>query len=643
MAKSLRWHFREIRPGDTSREATGGEFFSNDSLAHGFPQALVREGIQNSLDAHSGAKPTRIRIFLSEAAGAADPASVAPFCESLFAHLAAEPNDRMEPPVAEEKCPFLVFEDFETKGLEGEIKQWSAREGKNPFFAFLRAEGVSGKSEKDRGRWGIGKFVFPRSSRARTFFALTVRESDQTRSPLLMGRAILHGHMLDDAERVPDGYFGKPELVKGCEFILPVDDTDVTARFETVFGIERKREPGLSVVVPWYLESEITLPEVVKAAIREYFLPISAGRLIVDVATPTASYKLDKESLDAVISSLGEAFDSEVRPLLDLARFATDDSTSGKRILLSPHSLVGGPRWGPELIPELINQTIRAELASGRPAAVRVPVTVKPKHRVAEQTHFDVYLVSDPQNEFAVTTFVRDDIAIPGQRPIRVTDYRALVHIEKGAMATLLGDAENPSHTQWNRDGDNFRTKYENGQSYLIFVQQSAKKILDFVNGSQTARDPDLLSDIFFRPGERSLQRPRAVQRRSKRGQKPPVPPPPLPPRLQRYVIRTTRSGFSIGPGKDPLPGPFALQVKAAYDIPSGDPFKKFHRADFSFSRSDIKFECGQASFDVTADNSLSLKIHQPGFAFHASGFDPNRDLVVRAHLMESPDDDTSA
>jgi hypothetical protein len=78
-----------------------------------------------------------------------------------------------------------------------------------------------------------------------------------------MGRAILHGHILDDVERVPDGYFGTPERIEGCDFILPVDDSDLVGRFRTVFGLERRSEPGLSVVVPWYLDSEITPDDVV--------------------------------------------------------------------------------------------------------------------------------------------------------------------------------------------------------------------------------------------------------------------------------------------------------------------------------------------------------------------------------------------
>src|SRR5205814_895981 len=65
----------------------------------------------------------------------------------------------------------------------------------------------SDKEQGDRGRWGVGKFVFPRSSRVSSFWAVTVRHGDLRR--LLMGRAILKTHAIDGRRFVADGYFGE--------------------------------------------------------------------------------------------------------------------------------------------------------------------------------------------------------------------------------------------------------------------------------------------------------------------------------------------------------------------------------------------------------------------------------------------------
>lgn len=52
----FRWHFNTRRPCDKAREPIQGEFFATDDISNP-GEALVREGIQNSLDArHNGEK-----------------------------------------------------------------------------------------------------------------------------------------------------------------------------------------------------------------------------------------------------------------------------------------------------------------------------------------------------------------------------------------------------------------------------------------------------------------------------------------------------------------------------------------------------------------------------------------------------------
>ena len=59
----LAWHFSKVNPRFKNREATQGEFFSNDTEL----RAFIREAIQNSLDAkRAGASgPVAVRIFVS--------------------------------------------------------------------------------------------------------------------------------------------------------------------------------------------------------------------------------------------------------------------------------------------------------------------------------------------------------------------------------------------------------------------------------------------------------------------------------------------------------------------------------------------------------------------------------------------------
>lgn len=202
----FRWHFNEMRPCDKAREPIQGEFFAADAI-HNPGEALVREGIQNSLDARCNGQKVMVRIRVCGTEHAVRQEAVASFLDGLEEHVKAPGNGLRDIPDDKEDCPTLVFEDFGTRGLLGDPAEWKPAAGSgNHFYHFFRAEGRSDKCQKDIGRWGVGKQVFPRASRINAVFGLTVRSDD--RRKLLMGMAVLKSHDLNGVRYGPDGWFG---------------------------------------------------------------------------------------------------------------------------------------------------------------------------------------------------------------------------------------------------------------------------------------------------------------------------------------------------------------------------------------------------------------------------------------------------
>ena len=117
-----RWHFNIYRPQDKRRDPIQGEFFSSESISDP-GRALVREGIQNSLDASSGDEPVLVRIFVSGVDNAKSNNQVREFFTGGWEHFHAHENGSREIPDEKEPCEFLVFEDFNTKGLTGDISE----------------------------------------------------------------------------------------------------------------------------------------------------------------------------------------------------------------------------------------------------------------------------------------------------------------------------------------------------------------------------------------------------------------------------------------------------------------------------------------------------------------------------------------
>src|SRR5262245_6385451 len=146
-----KWFFKKLRPGDTTREPIQGEFFANEAISNS-AEALVREGIQNTLDARWNGQPASVRIRISGTERSLPTEKTTPYVDGIWPHLQAKKNGLHEPLAATAPCLYLLFEDFGTTGLEGNPGQWRKEEGvKNAFFNFFRAEGHSDKEETDRG------------------------------------------------------------------------------------------------------------------------------------------------------------------------------------------------------------------------------------------------------------------------------------------------------------------------------------------------------------------------------------------------------------------------------------------------------------------------------------------------------------
>lgn len=632
---AARWHFVQQQPAQPIREATQGEFFATEAIPNP-AAALVREGGQNSLDAAcNDANPVRVRILLATGRDAVTPSAVAPFFEGSWDHLHAPGNGLRTPPKQDEPCSFLVFEDFGTSGLVGDVEQWTPdADSKNAFFYFFRAEGRTGKSEQDRGRWGIGKYVFPRSSRINAVFGLTVRRDDGKR--LLMGKAVLKSHSVSGTAFTPDGGYGS---LHENGMVLPVDDSARLDAFAATFHLKRRDETGLSLVVP-YVDIEFTPEMIVEAMVRDYFYPILAGSLVAEIATPDANATvIDDSTISDVINALPSATTAELKPVLALAAWSCEQKADSF-IKLNPAP--SKPEWTRDLIPDDVALAIREKLSGGECVAIRVPLTVRPKEGIARESYFDVFLVEDSSGG-GKPIFIREGVIISdNKRVTTLRGVRALVVVEDKPLATLLGDSENPAHTQWQRDSSNFKDKYFNGLSYLGFVVRSAERILARINELERKEDTNLLRDIFSIPPPEQEQpvKTKKKETKPKPGDEEELEKPNVETKPRRFQIEKTDGGFSIFRGSPDSQPPALLEIRVAYDVRRGTPLKRYKPADFRLDRAPIHVTAvSEITVRECAENRLLVEPTGPEFRLEVSGFDLERDVFVEAKPKEKQDD----
>ena len=643
------WQFREKRVGDDIADPIGGEFFADGSLEN-LAVALVREALQNALDAGTGIDraggPVRVRLALRRGEFAPSPAAARAWFGGLNAHLAAPKNGLKDPPGFGEICDCLVVEDFGTSGLTGDTDSDDADGRRNNFVDFLRSDGRTRKGEGDRGSWGVGKNVFPRASRVNGYLAYTVRRDDGR--GLVMGKSILKIRRVAGEQWQPQCYLAASW--RDGEVPKPLNDTAAADALRRDFGVTRRPdEPGLSLVMPW-VDSEIDFATLRKAVVDEFYYAILAGALAVTLADGDAEVALGPDDVAAVVADAVPERAADVR----LAAFALgveDDA----RVTLAPPEADVPQRWSAELVPEAARTAVADALLARRAVAVRVPLHVRGAGAAAEPTatFFDVYLDHDDDARTARPRFFREQLAISGvKRAVGVAKVRSLVVIGDEPLAALLRAAEPPNHTDWDPKTANFRKSFRDGNHVITFVKSAVKQIVQFVRAGDDKPDAGVTLDYFSRPTPQDRPSPpRPGGSTNRAGDEPDAGDDDFP--------DAGRHGFRIGPeaggftlrhgGPDTLP-PAEIEVVVAYDVTAGSPWKRYEATDFDLQspgRSGVQILCagGADGYAVVDSNRLRVAVSGRPFEVIVSGFDPNRDLIVRAfdpaNPQEMPDADT--
>lgn len=439
----MSWRFGEMAPGDLNVDPIENEFFANESL-EGITAALVREAIQNSLDA-AVEETVRVRFVL----GQADAAAGRRYLADLVPHVEAAAEPGAQPPRLDSGVRFLAVEDEGTRGLEGDPNQYEDDDGEKPrndFYYFWRNVGRSRKESTDRGRWGLGKTVFAAASRLGAFFGLTVRRSDQR--ALLMGQAVLRIHRVGSRRYRPYGYYG--HYKNGLP--MPLEGAREVKEFRQSFALRRKG-PGFSAVV-CEPDEEITRDGLAEAVLSHYFHPLMSGRLEVEIeADGEPPVVLRREGLETGVRRWEKS--RRLLPVIELARWGREPDPEAVVEIAAP-TMGEAPRLTEDLFAAADLEKLRRRFDAGRPIAIDAKVFIEPKSGAAREAGFRLLMERDPDQGRGQGYFVRQGITIENGRAKRPRGVRWILIVDDGTLSSFLGDAENPAHTEWQRSSRKF-------------------------------------------------------------------------------------------------------------------------------------------------------------------------------------------
>jgi hypothetical protein len=627
------WRFRKMQPGEMNVDPIEGEFFTTEAIGS-ITDALVRESIQNSLDAAEEDGPVMVCFsFHAGPSRGSDPREVIKtYLEDLTPHLQAKHSGLQDLPSIAENLEYILIEDYGTRGLQGDILQYDDLDDdirKNDFYYFWRNIGRTRKESTDLGRWGLGKTVFQAASRINAFYGMTVRKDDDR--TLLMGQSVLKIHKAKGIRYAPYGYFG----LFDAELALPVEEQAYLKTFANHFLIDRFGKPGLTVLVP-YPDKEINAPDCARSVIKHYFFPILAGQLVVIIKHAGKNWELNAVSLDDLLKKSRFPESQGMLGLLDLARWSIKQPPESHVSLKEPKT-GRAPKLREDLFESHDLPELREKFANGDRLAFYVPVTIQRQFsKDLMHSDFALYLERDENLSRAEDHFIRQGITIPEVTALKHKGVRAIVSITERHLSTFLGDAENPAHTEWERNSKKFKKRYKLGPSTLDFVKSSPREIVKILTQPQKGRDENLLKHIFSLPTEAA-----AVWNASQKmeaaaaGQDTAVVSDGdfIETQGKKYLkLNPIKGGFSLTKKRKSKRVPRYISIWLAYEVRTGNPFRKYTPLDFDVGRPPIYIQATGAALLLNKHNAIQIEVRQGNFKLTVTGFDTNRDLRVKTN-----------
>ena len=344
-----------------------------------------------------------------------------------------------------------------------------------------------------------------------------------------------------------------------------------------------------------------------------------------------ASTLINAATIESVAKAQNGDVTNSIMPMLALAK-ASLKLTDADRLTLAP-PVGGAPKWSDACIPNEIRDRLHTKLEDGDVTAIRVPLQIRKKAGEIDESYFDIFLQRDSSVSEGQAVFIREGIIIAAVRPRRISGVRAIIVVEDRPLATFLGDSENPSHTEWQKEL--VRDKYSFHAATIEYVAQSVPSILSLLSKDDKKPDTSLLIDLFSLPTDQDAAKKIQARKKDKKGDEPDEADPDLQATPKRFAIQKVSGGFTIRRGGPVAARPPMLALKVAYGVRRGSPFTKYNPADFRLGLGDIHCQLNGCEVSDFADNWMLIKVDSDDFEAKITGFDGNRDLHIDVKVKE--------
>jgi len=626
------WQFRMLNPNENSGSSISDDNFSVEERTN--VEILVRETLQNPLDARASVDDqVKVSYRVIEVDLAQSVVAKALFSGAWVEHAKAGHLLQSSLP---DKGRFLLIEDFGTTGLEGAYTDSAVDGPSENWNAFWFREGEGAKHARANGGAGQGKITLYLASEVRTVIALTRRKSDERE--LLFGctRFLRNYRLNGKKERWAKEarWGGEPDPDKQS---IPITDRVLIDAAKKELRLHRADMAGTSFIVP-LPQDNLTEEGIRTAVINEFFFAISRGRLEVTVGDKV----LDESTIVEAAAALGDSSrqSSSFREFLRLAASKSKQQTLAT-VKSGWHKTFDESCFDPM---ELTNLKDTFEL--GDPVVVDLPLAIKTKKGEVQSTTFRVFLQSDEELERSEELFIRQDLAIDGEKKLKsvraAQPVLALTFIEDPLLSEFLVCAEEPTHRTWNAQRPKVKNAYMTPNVFLAAVRNAAAKLVQLV-APVGQRDETALA-VYFADPARAVQVKKGPSGDAGIKEKPgDVSVLTIPPAKAKPVsVKPQKDGFTVRAHAVPESTfvPLECLVETAYATVHGDPFRLWDAADYWLGDSGkFTLDASGVSGLVADANQIRFRLDSDDALVRVQGFDENRQLEVRLKYRELADE----
>ncbi|MBX8484347.1 hypothetical protein [Pseudomonas cichorii] len=626
------WQFRPLNPNETSGANISDDNFADEERTN--VEILVRETLQNPLDARSGDSVVRVEYKFVTVDVATSTFAQSIFSDEWGNHFRA--GELIESDEQPSQMTFLVIEDFGTTGLEGTYLDSSCEGPTENWNAFWFREGEGAKTTKSNGGAGQGKITLFLASQLRSVFALTKRESDN--SELLFGccrfkrNYKLPGESCRWAKEARWGAVSDPNVLA-----KPIVKSSMLEEIKSELGLARAGEVGTTFLIPMPAR-DITEKLLRNAVVNEFFFAINRGRLEIKIGDIT----LNASSISTVANEMGREcrLIKSYRDFLALTAHKIEECATAiaKDAWFLDKKLSVGVFEEAEFI------LLKEKFSSSDLISVDFPIIIKKRYSKENlKAKFRVFLQNDESADQSQELFIRQDLGIDGEKKLKavrtISPVMALTFIQDSKLSDFLVAAEEPTHRNWNARRPKLVAQYFSPNEVLNAVRNAAGRLVQLIS-PEGMKDDTALAIYFADPASEWIRRAGAgVVRDPLKGEPGLLNKIPNP-ESKPAVLKILNDGFELhAKAVVGFSFPMDCKITLAYATALGDAFKSWDAADFWVNDEASYPRAHSGVLGLTTEfNTMSFRMEDENSWLSVSGFDKNRQLEIRVNYKEVSD-----